>query len=33
MERSYFDWNATTPLRPQAAAALTAALGVPGNPS
>ena len=33
MERSYFDWNATTPLRPQAAAALTQALGVPGNPS
>jgi len=33
MERSYFDWNATTPLRPQAAAALTAALGVAGNPS
>jgi cysteine desulfurase len=33
MERSYFDWNATAPLRPQAAAALTQALGVPGNPS
>lgn len=33
MERSYFDWNATTPLRPQAAAALAEAAGVPGNPS
>jgi cysteine desulfurase len=33
MERSYFDWNATAPLRPQAAAALNEALGVPGNPS
>jgi cysteine desulfurase len=33
MERSYFDWNATTPLRPQAAAALTQTLSVPGNPS
>jgi cysteine desulfurase len=33
MERSYFDWNATTPLRPQAAAAMTQVLGVPGNPS
>jgi cysteine desulfurase len=32
-ERSYFDWNATTPLRPEAAAALQAALAVPGNPS
>jgi cysteine desulfurase len=32
-ERSYFDWNATTPLRPQAAEALRAALAVPGNPS
>jgi cysteine desulfurase len=32
-ERSYFDWNATTPLRPQAAAALQAALAVSGNPS
>jgi cysteine desulfurase len=33
MERSYFDWNATAPLRPQAAAALTQSLGVAGNPS
>jgi cysteine desulfurase len=32
-ERSYFDWNATAPLRPEAAAALHAALAVPGNPS
>ena len=32
-ERSYLDWNATAPLRPQAAMALTAALGVRGNPS
>jgi cysteine desulfurase len=32
-ERSYFDWNATTPLRPQAAEASAAALAVPGNPS
>jgi cysteine desulfurase len=32
-ERSYFDWNATTPLRPQAAEALREALAVPGNPS
>lgn len=29
----YFDHNATTPLRPEAAAAVTAALGVVGNPS
>ena len=33
MERSYFDWNATAPLRPQAEAALREALAVPGNPS
>src|SRR5579864_4162582 len=33
MERSYFDWNATAPLRPQAAAALAHAIGFPGNPS
>src|SRR6202167_6073960 len=31
--RSYFDWNATAPLRPQAAAALQGALALPGNPS
>jgi cysteine desulfurase len=33
MDRSYFDWNATAPLRPQAAAALADALAVAGNPS
>ena len=33
VERSYFDWNATTPMRPQAAEALRGALSVPGNPS
>jgi cysteine desulfurase len=32
-QRSYFDWNATTPLRPQAKAALQDALAVCGNPS
>jgi cysteine desulfurase len=32
-ERSYFDWNATTPLRQEAADALRDALAVPGNPS
>src|ERR1700681_1016799 len=32
-ERSYFDWNATAPLRQQAAEALREALAVPGNPS
>jgi cysteine desulfurase len=32
-ERSYFDWNATTPMRPQAVEALREALSVPGNPS
>src|ERR1700726_1610781 len=32
-ERSYFDWNATAPLRPQAGEALRQALAVPGNPS
>jgi cysteine desulfurase len=32
-ERSYLDWNATTPLRPEAAEAFRAALAVPGNPS
>jgi cysteine desulfurase len=32
-ERSYFDWNATAPLRPQAAEALREALSVSGNPS
>jgi cysteine desulfurase len=33
VDRSYFDWNATAPLRPQAAAALAQALAVAGNPS
>jgi cysteine desulfurase len=33
VERSYFDWNATAPLRPQATEALREALSVPGNPS
>jgi cysteine desulfurase len=32
-DRSYFDWNATTPLRPQAQEALAAALAANGNPS
>ena len=32
-ERSYFDWNATAPLRPEAADALAAALSLTGNPS
>jgi cysteine desulfurase len=32
-ERTYLDWNATAPLRPQARAALLAALDTVGNPS
>jgi cysteine desulfurase len=32
-ERAYLDWNATTPLRAQARAALLAACDVVGNPS
>jgi cysteine desulfurase len=32
-ERSYFDWNATAPLRPQAREALLGALAAAGNPS
>ena len=32
-ERSYFDWNATTPLSAPARAAMTAALDLYGNPS
>jgi cysteine desulfurase len=32
-ERTYLDWNATAPLRPQARDAVVAALDVPGNPS
>src|SRR6185503_20070110 len=30
---AYFDWNATAPLRPQARAAVAAALELTGNPS
>ncbi len=32
-KRVYLDWNATTPLRPEALAAMTAALELAGNPS
>ena len=32
-ERSYFDWNATAPLREEARAAVAEALSLPGNPS
>jgi cysteine desulfurase len=32
-QRSYFDWNATAPLREEARAALAKALSLPGNPS
>jgi cysteine desulfurase len=32
-DRSYFDWNATTPLRPEAVSALQSALSLGGNPS
>jgi len=31
--RAYLDWNATTPLRPEARAAMVAAMDVVGNPS
>src|SRR3954471_18178495 len=31
--RVYLDWNATTPLRPEARAAMAAAFDLPGNPS
>jgi cysteine desulfurase len=33
IERHYFDWNATAPLRPDAREAVVAALGVTGNAS
>ena len=33
MSRVYLDWNATTPLRPEARAAMIAAMDVAGNPS
>lgn len=32
-ERAYFDWNATAPLRQEARAAMSAALGLTGNAS
>jgi cysteine desulfurase len=32
-ERVYLDWNATTPLRPEAKAAMEAAWDISGNPS
>jgi cysteine desulfurase len=32
-ERAYFDWNATAPLRPEARAAMVAALSLTGNAS
>jgi cysteine desulfurase len=32
-DRVYLDWNATTPLRPEARAAMAAAWGLSGNPS
>ena len=32
-DRVYLDWNATTPLRPEARAAMTAAWDISGNPS
>src|SRR5690349_7392960 len=32
-ERIYLDWNATTPLRPEARAAMAAAMDIAGNPS
>jgi cysteine desulfurase len=32
-ERTYLDWNATSPLRPEAGAAAMAALAMTGNPS
>ena len=33
MSRAYLDWNASAPLRPEARAAMLAALDVAGNPS
>jgi cysteine desulfurase len=33
VERTYLDWNATTPLRAEARAAMAAAWNLPGNPS
>ena len=33
MTRTYLDWNATTPLRPEVRAAMLSAMDVQGNPS
>ena len=33
MARTYLDWNATAPLRPEARAAMLEAMDLPGNPS
>src|SRR3954469_13332495 len=33
LDRVYLDWNATTPLRPEAKAAMAAAWELAGNPS
>src|SRR5260221_9577681 len=33
VDRVYLDWNATTPLRPEAKQAMTAAWEISGNPS
>src|SRR6267378_5950242 len=33
LDRVYLDWNATTPLRPEAREAMAAAWDLPGNPS
>lgn len=33
MNRTYLDWNATTPLRPEAKAAMAEAMEIVGNPS
>ncbi len=33
LSRTYLDWNATAPLRPQARAAMVSALDIVGNPS
>ncbi len=33
MSRTYLDWNATTPLRAEARAAMLVAMDVVGNPS
>ena len=33
MSRTYLDWNATAPLRPEARLAMAAAMDLIGNPS